>query len=396
MSQCARHLQAKIRDVISPFERCFLAEDGQGILRGWLSYHAPAVQPVSRRRLHRRFWSLRPEFQAERLELEPLAIWGRPQGPILLCDRAPGWRLQLCDWEGRLQTEIEIPEPERRLEFLPCTLVQGPELYLLGEGEDFTCIYRCTNRLEPYLQVEANEAMAGAWALDDLVYGGWSGRLRWKDRIIELGTPIRKICSMPDCPWVLVQAQVWELVHLPDGRRRTVGPAGAATLIPQGVAWAGPVLRLQDWEGEDLDLQYIPSPIAALEWLPLSQRLAALYENETVRCFQCPSGLQLSQISLVEALPVLPTSHTLPYNFSGVATFHANGRLSRMLSSDGSESLNLSVNHDSGQASYADGEIKQRYYENGTVEQFSAWDDNSLPHPKPFEEWALQWVERIW
>ncbi|MFN8611532.1 MAG: hypothetical protein U0931_28555 [Vulcanimicrobiota bacterium] len=382
---------------MNPFERCWLAEDAQARLHGWLSYHAPALQPVARRRLHRRFFRLDPGLVPGRLEVEALGLWARPQGLMVLRDMPPGWRVELTDWDGKVNTEINLPGPKRRLEYLPRDLVAAPEnrFYLTGEGEDFRQILCWDRRFEPAIQIEANEAMVAAWVQDGLVYGGWSGRLRWRDQNYELGEPVQALRGGPAGPWVLVRTRQWRVINLEDGQQRLLG-GGFACLTLLGSARADQHLIQEGWNGEVFSQQPLASPVVALEWLPRSHQLVALHEDEVLRFYEPGTGSLQAELNLPRSLPSLPTRHSLPFNFAGQSSFHADGRLSLLATSDNSESLSLAPDHRSGCCSFSQGEVEQRYYSDGTVEQFSAWDDNSHPHPQDFEEWALSCLKHIW
>jgi hypothetical protein len=151
--------------------------------------------------------------------------------------------------------------------------------------------------------------------------------------------------------------------------RRCPSPAGPIILRDHPPGWR---VELYDWTFQQRNQFEIPGPASRLEYL---LRGLTVGENETL--FLHGDGEDFLHI----------------YRWSGElkAEFHQDGRL-RSLSSDGYR-LQLSPNHDSGSAS--SGDLEQRYYANGTVEQFSSMDDNSEPHPVPFQDWVQRWLADI-
>lgn len=325
-----------------------------------------------------------------------MGIWSRPEGLIILRDMPPGWRVELCDWDGKVETEINLPGPRQRLEYMPREIIAAPngQLYLSGEGEDFLHLQLWNGTFQPAISIRANEAMVLAWVQDALAYGGWSGQLCWKDQHYQFGEPIQALRSRPDTPWLLVRGREWHILQLESGQQRVLGP-GAATPTPIGPAWAQDELYQQTWEGQLLSRQPLKSQVVSLEWLPRRHALVALHQDEVIRFYELGTGRPLGQLDLLGSLPVLPTRQSMPYNFTGRSSFHPDGRLCHLASSDGSESLTLSPEHNSGAASMSDGAVEQKFYANGTMEQFSAWDDGS-PYPADFQRWALERVSRIW
>lgn len=399
------------------FERWFLDEDRQGRLHGYLSYHAAAGLSLERRRLHRRFWTYDQILQTGRIDEGFQGIWSRPAGPVLLRDRPPDWLVEYYDWDWQRRNQFEIPGLGSRLAYFVRSLTVGDRTYVHGEGEDFRNIYVWTGLLEEALATEPDEAMEGAWVAGELVYGGWSGRLCWRQSAYELEAPIQAVQAYRDGSWVLVKSNRQTLIRLEDGLQRELEGASLAAFVDDGLAMIvdGCLVQQSLETGQTLDRRPLASPVFGLQWLPGRKQVALLHQDGLLRFYEPGTGLKIWELDCERALPLIPEENNLPFNFRGHAQFYPDGRLRFLASFCGLTQLHLSSDHGSGAFTSNSEELpegwvkdpmrsvrvcgdhatEQRYYSNGTMEQFSAMDDNSEPHPVPFTTWVERCLYQI-
>ena len=251
----------------------------------------------------------------------------------------------------------------------------------------------------------------------DLAYGGWSGRLCWRQCTYEVGAPIEGVQASPDGSWALVRSNRHTLIELEGGLQRELKGATLAVFMDDGLALVvdGCLVQQTLETGQVIDRRPVVSPALGLQWLPGSKQLAMLHQDGLLRFYEPRTGLLLRELDCERALPLIPEENNLPFNFGGHAQFYPDGRLRFLASFCGLTQLYLSPDHASGvflsnseelpegwakDPMYSvqvcgDHGTEQRYYHNGTVEQFSAWDDNSEPHPLPFVTWVERCLHQI-